>query len=364
VRIDPLEGMITMARNLHDHPLSRRQLIRPDQLDHHSLFDLLSRVASLYYLEEKTQEEIGRELGLSRQKVQRLLRQAREQRIVEIHVHAVPVLHMELENKLKATFHLRDAIVAPSHPDEQRCRDSVAQAAASYLERHLSAGSVVAVGLGRNTDAVSKFIRPPQQIDCTFVSAMGGSPHLGASINPNEVCSKLAARTGGRVQLLYAPAYVESRRVRDMLLTQETISQTMVMARQANIALMGLGTPNDDSILVQAGCLSLAEARRLRDIGAVGEILGNFFDKDGRSVSSDLDGRLIGLSLNDLRQIQMVIAVASEAEKSQAMLGALRTGVIRTLVTECQNAVTVLRLAGVTDLEEEKTLLGEKPGYV
>lgn len=40
------------------------------------------------------------------------------------------------------------------------------------------------------------------------------------------------------------------------------------------------------------------------------------------------------------------------------ILGALRTGAINVLVTECKNALTVLQLAGVTDLEVEESLLG------
>lgn len=331
---------------------------QPDLNDRHALFDLLARVATLYYLEEWTQDRIARKLGLSRQKVQRLLRQAREQRIVEIHVHSAPVLHLELENKIRTTFHLDDAIVAPAHPDEQLSRMAVARAAASYLERQMSDGMIVTVGLGRNANETANCLQSVRPIDCTFASAMGGSPYMGESINPNSICGNLAARVRGRAQLLYAPAYVEGRHARDLLLVQEAISETLEIAKRADVALMGIGTPSDDSILVQAGCLSLAEARRLREIDAVGELLGNFFNEEGRKITSDLDTRLIGLTLDDLKRIPKVIAVASEVEKSRAILGALRTGAINVLVTECKNALTVLRLAGVTDIEEEESLLG------
>src|SRR5512140_1097596 len=121
----------------------------------HIDFELLSRIAARYYLEDRTQAEIAGEFGLSRQKVQRLIRRAREQGIVEIHVHSVPVLHIELESKLRATFGLQDALVATSHPDEAMSRRHVARAAAEYLERHIAGESVVAVGLGRNTSLVA-----------------------------------------------------------------------------------------------------------------------------------------------------------------------------------------------------------------
>ena len=69
-------------------------------------FELLARIASQYFLQDRTQADIAIEYGLSRQKVQRLIRRAREQGIVEIHVHSAPVLHIELENKLRPKFGL------------------------------------------------------------------------------------------------------------------------------------------------------------------------------------------------------------------------------------------------------------------
>ncbi len=326
--------------------------------DDHEFFQLLSRIASLYYLEEKTQSEVAKELNLSRQKVQRLLRHARELGVVEIHVHSIPVLHVEQEARLKALFNLDDVVVAPAHPDEYRCRLSVARAAANYLARNFKDGDTVAVGLGRNMSELANAFRLNNQVSCTFVSAMGGSPYLGEATNPNNIISLMATRTGGVAQPIYAPAYVESQRARNMLLNQRTVSDSLELAKNADIALVGIGTPDDESILVQAGIISIAEVRRLREANAVGELLGNYFDDQGREVNSDLKTRLIALSLQDLKRIPKVIGVASEKEKSRAIYSALRSGVLKGLVTDCDNAVQILKMAGVDDLKEDDTLLG------
>jgi DNA-binding transcriptional regulator LsrR (DeoR family) len=344
---------------------TRRDLFRtgnqtnsPVWEDQHAHFELLARVASLYYLEDKTQQEIAKETGLSRQKVQRLLRQAREQHIVEIHVHAVPVYHVQLEAKLKEIFHLKDAIVAPFHPDEHQRRYSVAYAAADYLERHTHDGFQVAVGLGRNASEVANNFHPNHHLDCTFISAMGGAPQSNYQYNPNEIATRFASRSGGKTQLLYAPAYVEKRKVRDMLLAQDAVKATIQLAQHADAAVIGIGTANDDSILIRAGCQSVEDVRLLRSSGAVGEILGNYFDQYGYKVPSDLHSRVISLSLQEIAEIPLVIAIASEPEKPMALYGALRTKVINTLVVDCQLAIAVLRLAGVNDLKEEHELLG------
>lgn len=324
----------------------------------HVEFELMARVASQYYLQDRTQADIAQEFGLSRQKVQRLISRAREQGIVEIHVHSVPVLHIELENKLRTTFGLQDALVATSHPDENVCRRLVARTAADYLERHVGDGSVVAVGLGRNTSTVAGLFNPPRPLSATFVSAMGGSPGFAASINPNDVCAKFAARSGGTAEALYAPAFVEDAGLRDGLLNQQAVAQTLNLARQSTHAIVGVGTPDDDSILVDAECLSREQVRALRTAGAVGEIIGNYCDIEGQPIPSKVQSRLIGLTLEELQHIPVVIAVAAEPGKAAAILGALRSGAVHVLITECRNAFDVLRLAGVTDLEEEASLLG------
>jgi len=307
-----------------------------------SFFEFLIRLASLYYLEGKTQAKVAQELGISRQKVQRLLQQARELGIVEINIRTLPTFSLDLEKRFKAHFELKDVVVAASRPGEMEHRQSVARAAASYLERHLSDGMVVAVGMGRNTGEIPDFLTPARGIDCTFVSAMGGAPHVGETINPNTICQKLATNSGGRAMLLHAPAYVDSKRVRDILFAQEAVKPILAQSKRADKAIVGIGTPSDDSTLVQMDCLSVTEAHRLVASGAVGDVLGDYFDEDGRMIISDLKGRLVGLTLEDLRNIPEVIAAVSEKGKAKAILGALRTGVIHTLITDSDNAMEVL----------------------
>ena len=63
-------------------------------------FELLAKVASLYYEEGLNQDEIAADLGYSRSYVSRMLTEARREGIVEIHVRhrleRVPVLERNL----------------------------------------------------------------------------------------------------------------------------------------------------------------------------------------------------------------------------------------------------------------------------
>jgi DNA-binding transcriptional regulator LsrR (DeoR family) len=306
--------------------------------------ELLSRVASLYYLEDITQAEIATMLGLSRPKVGRLLKRARDEGVVEITVHAHPALNMELEATLMARFGLQQVLLAADQRDAARQRALVAQLLAGYLNRTLQDNMVVAVGMGRNIGAVPDQLLGAAERACTFVPALGGSPLIGQPINPDEVCRRLAERFGGDSESLYAPAYAENAVIRDSFMSHETIRRTLDRARRADIALVGIGDARDDSAVVRIGCFSFQEMRHLRQAGAVGDMLGFFFDIHGVPVAHSMEHRVVGLGADDLRRIPCVIAVASEADKATAILGALRTGIINILATSTGNAHNILAL--------------------
>jgi DNA-binding transcriptional regulator LsrR (DeoR family) len=316
----------------------------PDELSPED-FEHLARIAHRYYTDGRTQEEIGREFGLSRPKVQRLLERARWSGVVDIRIAAPPWLNLDLETRLREEFRLADAIVAPRRADPQSQREAVARSAAQFLERRLHDGAVIAVGHGRDAGEVPRFFRPRRRLDCEYVSAMGGSPRVDTPTNPNEICQALAAASGGRSRSLYAPAYVEDGEVRDRFLEQEAIAHTLEAAARADVALVGIGSVDDGCTMVRSGCLSLEEIARLRERGAVGDILGNYVDAGGRLIASPHRGRLIALSIDDLHRVETVVAVVSEAEKPLAILGVLRAGVVDVLVVDEGNAHAVLDLA-------------------
>jgi DNA-binding transcriptional regulator LsrR (DeoR family) len=314
--------------------------------------ELLARIAHRSYIDGHTQEQIGREFGMSRPKVQRLLDRARQAGVVQFHIAAPADLHLDLESRLEHAYGLTAAIVAPVRRDPDAQRDAVASAAARYLERRLADDTVVAVSHGRTVGAIPGFFRPPTRVSAVFAAAMGGSMLVDAPTNPNEICRALAERCGGRADQLYAPAYVDTAAARDVLLAQDTVSQTLDTASRADLALVGIGGTDDACTMVRSGCLSPAEIAELRAQGAVGDVLGSYVDGDGRPIEAPHGARLIALPIDALHRIDTVIAVASEPEKTDAIRGALRSGVIDVLIVDETNARAALHVAGAAAEDE------------
>jgi DNA-binding transcriptional regulator LsrR (DeoR family) len=317
---------------------------RPRDVDRD--IELMTRVASQYYLEGMTQEAVARSLRLSRPKVGRLLDRARTLGIVEITVHVPRDLGLQVEAALVAEFGLDQVLLVNDQTDESGQRASVARAAAGFLKRQLGDGDVVALGMGRNVGAIPDFVGTPPPRAATFVSAIGGSPLVDTGVNPNEICRRLAEAFGGNAEVLYAPAYAETTQVRDAFIHHDDVREVLDRARAADVALIGIGNARDDSAVVRMGCFSVSEMRRLRDRGAVGDILGSFFDAGGHVVVDGIRDRVVAIGRADLEAIKCVVAICSERDKGDAVLGALRSGMVNVLATNLSTARTVLELSG------------------
>lgn len=319
--------------------------------------DLMTEIATLYYVQGETQEVIANRLGLSRIRVGRLLKRAQVEGIVDVRVRQHPAVSAEIEQELKRRFGLKRALVALDHADGDAQRSAVASLVADHLSRTLADGHIVAVGMGRNVGAVADNVFGERGLDVSFVCAIGGSLRAGEYMNPDHICRRLASRFGGESETLYAPALVQNTDLRDVLYENPTVRQTLDRARRADIALIGVGDVSENSNMVRMGWFTPQEIAEARLSGTVGDMMGyDFIDIHGRPSVTPMQGRVIGLNIQDLTRIPDVVAIASEHTKAVGILGALRTGVIDTLATSATNAHTIIRLDEATRSGEEVPL--------
>lgn len=311
--------------------------------------DTIVEIASLYYYEDVTQEELSKRFGLSRARISRLLKRARADGVVEIRVHQHPGIRADLEQEFIKRFGIGRLLVSVDQRDSDAQRMAVASLAANHLVKTLSDGMIVATGMGRNVAAVADGLAPLGRRSVTFVSAIGGSARAGETMNPDHIGRRLAVRFGGDSETLYAPALVANMTLRDALYQNETVKLVLDRARRADAALVGIGDLSEDSNMVRLGWFSPEEVAEARLSGTIGDIMGyDFIDIHGRPSTTAMQGRVIGLTIRDLLRIPDVIAVAAENTKAAAILGALRTGVVNTLATSSTNAQTILRLDEAT----------------
>ncbi len=313
--------------------------------------EVLASIAYLYYIKDMTQEEIASELGMSRFKVLRLLRESRRRGIVRIEVSSPIGECIELEHGLMR-LGLADAVVAPlvDGASDETMMDAIGAAAARLLRRKIVGDVRVGIAWGRTVSHVVKAMRemgPREGARVTVVQLMGGVGELDHTISSTKLGSDLAAIYGGQCYFVHAPAIVESADLCQRLREEPSIRQTLDLARSVDIALVGVGRADEESGLVQGKVLSPDDVAAIAREGAQGSICASFFDSEGRECSHLLSRRVIGISLDDFKAVPTRILVAGGASKVGAILGALRGGLVNVLVTDRVTARLLLEKAGV-----------------
>jgi len=308
--------------------------------------ELLAQVASLYYEENMRQADIARRVGISRSTISRLLQEAREMGIVEITVHYPWKTDPELECELSARFDLRCVrVLAGRGRSYQEVLRGLGVLAARYLGEVLTGGMLLGISWGASVYSTVQALRIDRPLPVTvvqMVGALGGGDPL---TDGPDLARLLAQACGGEYRFLHAPLVVESAAVRDALLQEPRISETLSLARRADVALVGIGAVVPEaSGMLRAGYLDREALARLRAGGAVGNVCGRHYDARGRVLETELAQRIVGIELEALHHVGRVIGVAGGRPKAEAILGALRGRHVNVLVTDDAAALEILRL--------------------
>jgi DNA-binding transcriptional regulator LsrR (DeoR family) len=129
---------------------------------------------------------------------------------------------------------------------------------------------------------------------------------------------------------------------------EPAVARTLNMARKADVALVGIGSAGSTSseLLVEEFGLNKSE-RDTTFKNMAGDIAARFFNAQGKILSSMIDSRVIGLTLDEIRKIPKVIGVATGADKVMGVVGAARSKLVDLLIIDlaCANAI-LKHLAG------------------
>jgi lsr operon transcriptional repressor len=310
--------------------------------------ELLLRVAWFYYKDELTQDEIARRLSLSRASVGRMLERARRIGLVTINLSTDYLDAFELSRRLRDTFGLEEALVVPDHGgephDHAALNDRLGRGGAQYMSTHLRPQTSLGVGWGDTVGRTVKATNFGTVGSIEVVTLTGGVDGYLQTLLSSRGDSEPGAAERSRISVIPAPIVASTPELADALRSETAIQEVLKRARNVEIAIVGVGTPTDDATIVRLGYMSAEDARRFRGRGAVGDILGQFFDIDGKVLDLPVHRRRIGLELPHLHDIPKVVGVAGGLHKSQAILGALHGGFLNVLVTNELVATNLLKL--------------------
>lgn len=310
------------------------------------MFDELTavRVAELYYDENKTQDEIGTLLKITRWKVGRLLAQARDEGIVRIEIVHPRARRFAVERELCDTFGLRDAVVVPAPAVESEVHERVSQAAADYLTALRPVPRTLGVSWGRTLNDVAVRLGDGWTTSVTVVQINGGVTLNRRAGTAATTASMIAHKGSGEAILLPSPAILERLETKHAIEADRTVAHVLDLAAAASAYLYSAGVADESSAIVDSGYLETDDIAELVRKGAVGDVVGRYIDANGNIVDPGLDERTVGLGLAELRAAELAIFVVAGAAKHDIARAVVTSGLCTVLVTDESTASSLLEV--------------------
>ncbi len=302
--------------------------------------NLYTKIAYWYYVLELTQDEIAKRLGFTRQKVNQIINNLKDLGVVHITVRGLDEKNIALETELEQTYGLKECIVVSDDGDGEAAIYKVALVAAQYLESIIKNGDIIGVSWGNTLAKIAQQINFSHKPDCRVVSLIGGLNITEKISKADEVARNFANKLDCPSVMLYAPLIVDNAETKKRLMQEQHIQQSFNFMQRCNIALLGIGTLTTETSIYGREVLSKEEL----PIDFVGDIATNLVRADGSWDANPLQERLIAASMEMIRKIERVVAIAAGEEKAAAIQGVLRSKSVNTLIIDEKTARKILEL--------------------
>lgn len=300
--------------------------------------NLMLKVAWFYYMDNMTQQHIAEYLGISRMRVVKLLSQAKADGVVQFKIKQSAKARMTVEHMLIDKYNLKDIFIVPS--GQENVNDSLAKAAAQYIEAKVSPGDYINIGYG---DTISKTVSHLiSSIDkpISLVSIAGGVSYYTSSI----ILGAHKRSTSGpspNIYVIPAPLLASTKEIADIFLNESSVSDILNMTKLASMSIVGIGAVSNSATIFKYNIVGNNDLILLKMQGAVGDILSQFYDKDGKIINTAIHERLVSTRIDMLKQSSNTIGVAGGIEKVEAIHSALKGKYLDILITD-ENTANLL----------------------
>ncbi|MDQ0512033.1 sugar-binding transcriptional regulator [Ancylobacter amanitiformis] len=300
------------------------------------------RAAWMYYVEGMTQSAIAEALDIGRVTVVRLLADARALNEVKISLSREIAELPRLEMELQKAFGLREAVVAPVSGPLADPTSAIGAATGQVISDLIRADMKIGFGWGRTLMRALGFIDEKAVANVSVISLLGGITKA-RQYNPAEFAWQLSRIFQADCHLIAAPAIVDSVETKQALIERCGLGTVYSLAREMDAVVLSVGEMDAESTSLRFGFFSDADWASLIAAGAVGDVIYNFIDIEGRPVDHPINRRVMSIPVETLQATPERILTSGGPGKTQAVIGALRLLRPTLFITDEITAAAVLQ---------------------
>lgn len=300
---------------------------------------LISKVAYLYYNENKGLREIASTFGISYPTVSRILRRGKQRGIITININSTYNKFFEKEKEIKKELNLKDIIIMPTIENENDyiIKKRLGEVAANYLSNILKDGDKLGISWGSTVYECVNTFKINKNLNVDIIQLNGSIYDAPIELNSNDLVRRMKNYFSGSYYFLTAELIVDDKNIKDAITRDSRILGTLEKHKKLTKAIVGIG--NFSTVKTETNYywnyLKENEIKELNEKKVIGNISLVFYDIDGNIVENlSLNNRKISISTENLLAIDNCIGVATGIQKAAAVLGAARAGILKTIIVD------------------------------
>ncbi|MEG0377940.1 MAG: sugar-binding domain-containing protein, partial [Eubacterium sp.] len=268
------------------------------------------RISKMYYEMDLGQVEIAKREGISKSSVSRLLKNAKDLGLVEVHIKEPVLSFGELETQLIAHFPLKRAFIVPDLVGDKRILfHDVCLALAQDLPRFLDDDSILGIAWGNTLEVLSTLLPPIKRRNISVIQLNGGYSRAIYESSALNILKNFMTCVDGMGYQIPAPAVVDAPFIADAIKQDSQVAQVLSMAEHCQTAVFSVGNLARPSIIYEMGLLSDAQYREMEGNGCIGDICSHFINAEGEIFDKALDDRVIAAPLSTIKAIKNKLMV-------------------------------------------------------
>lgn len=305
----------------------------------------LAKIAYQYYIDGRSQNEIAKELNVNRATISRMLKEARDSKIVSIEIDGHDEKVLALEAYLKQKFNLKSMIIAYTPEGESTAAKSecLYKEAADYIQRIIKNGDNVGLTWGKTVSKVITHINGRHTKQVTILPLAGGPSPANVKYHVNSIIHELGTKFSAQCRYINTQVIQEKNKPMKSVFTSQAVNDLLPYWNNLDVAVVGIG-----GTLKQKNkwreVLSPEDLEELKLREAVGDCCCQFFDGDGKILKGELYKRTISIPLEYLSKAKFSIGIAANKNKAKAIYALLKQRYINVLITDYETALQIVEL--------------------
>lgn len=307
---------------------------------------ILYKIAYDYYVEKLKQKDIANKYNINRVQVSRYLKEAEKKGLIKIKViNPMDDKKNEIENKFISKFPIKKAVIATTYSENtDDTMSAIVEEAIKYFNKAFKPTDKIGVGWGSTLYKISQEFKSNKIYpEIEFIPLAGGSLELNKEFQTNHISFMFATRFKGERLQLMAPFYLKSLKEYNAIIKNVEVKKIISMWGELSKAIIGIGNDFSKTPLIKLKAFSEVELTKLLKHRQVGGILTHYFNLKGEFCELPIYKQLINFPVKSLEEVEEVIAVAGGISKKYSIIGALRSGLIDTIILDSFTAQEIIK---------------------